>query len=282
MLPPFNYKREGKSALVIGGSFAGLLAARILSDHFDQVTILERDLVQDGPESRKGQPHTRHAHGLLVQGLNLITGYFPDLIEGLIKGGPPLQDMAQNMRWYCYGGYRTRFSFGLKGIITSRPFLEWHIRQRVLALPNVTIRDGAAVENVLASEDQKQIKGVQISSMRPEGGPQTLLADLVVDASGRGSRSPRWLEALDKQNRGYSVADRGGGRLPVSRDEGQEIPGHRFDKRLHRPVPPGHPPQSGSRGRLPQSHEPDGAPLQPDAAEDFVAGLPARLAPHAG
>ncbi len=59
-------KRNGKSALVIGGSMAGLLTARVLSDYFNQVTILERDLMHDEPESRKGQPHTRHLHGLLA------------------------------------------------------------------------------------------------------------------------------------------------------------------------------------------------------------------------
>ena len=51
---------EKRHALVIGGSMAGLLTARVLSDHFDQVTILERDSVHDYPESRKGQPQTRH------------------------------------------------------------------------------------------------------------------------------------------------------------------------------------------------------------------------------
>jgi glycine/D-amino acid oxidase-like deaminating enzyme len=112
-------KTKGKFAIVIGGSFAGLMAARILSNHFEQVTIVERDLVHDEPESRKGQPQTRHLHGLLVQGLKKVTAYFPDLIEGLKTGGTSYLDMAQNMRWYCYGGYRARFEFGLKGIITS-------------------------------------------------------------------------------------------------------------------------------------------------------------------
>jgi 2-polyprenyl-6-methoxyphenol hydroxylase-like FAD-dependent oxidoreductase len=190
-----SHTRE-KSALVIGGSMAGLLTARILSDHFGKVTIIERDLVHDFPESRKGQPHTAHVHGLLVQGFKIVSRYFPDLLEGLQSGGSPLLDMAQNMRWYCHGGYRARFEFGLKGVITSRPFLEWHIRQRVQSLSNITIKDGYSAERLLASDNSKQITGLQVKRTGTDTKAEEIQADLIVDASGRGSRSPRWLEEL--------------------------------------------------------------------------------------
>jgi 2-polyprenyl-6-methoxyphenol hydroxylase-like FAD-dependent oxidoreductase len=189
-------KEHGKSALVIGGSLAGLLAARILSDHFGQVTILERDPVRDVPESCRGQAQTRHPHALLVQGLHIMSGYFPGLIEGLLSGGNPMLDVGRSMRWYCYGGYRARFELGLKGIPTSRPFLEWHIRRRVMALPNVTLRDSCSVEKLLVSEDRRQVIGLRAVRAGAGGGPQSLFADLVVEAGGRGSRSPKWLEAL--------------------------------------------------------------------------------------
>ena len=74
---------NNKHAVVIGGSMAGLMAARVLSEHFAQVTVLERDALHNEPESRKGQPHTRHLHGLLARGLELMAHYFPDLIEAL-------------------------------------------------------------------------------------------------------------------------------------------------------------------------------------------------------
>ena len=192
-------RTHGKSALVIGGSLAGLLTARILSDYFAQVTVLERDPVQDVPESRKGQAHTRHLHGLLAQGQHIMEQYFPDLGEGLLSGGNPFLDMGQSMRWFCYGGYRARFEFGMKGIVTSRPFLEWHIRRRVLALPNVTLRDSCTVDGLLASENNRRVAGIRIAKAGKGSGTQDLLADLVVDAGGRGSRSPKWLEEL-----GYS------------------------------------------------------------------------------
>lgn len=187
-------KMSRKSALVIGGSLAGLLTARILSDFFEQVTIIERDQVHDFPESRKGQAHTRHLHGLLVQGLRVLLNYFPDLVEGLQCSGNPLRDMGESMRWYCYGGYRARFEFGLKGIITSRPFLEWNIRKRVIALPNVIIRDGYSAEKLLLSDNRKQVVGLQITETGKDNKPLNILADLVIDASGRGSKSPKWLE----------------------------------------------------------------------------------------
>jgi 2-polyprenyl-6-methoxyphenol hydroxylase-like FAD-dependent oxidoreductase len=188
---------KGKSALVIGGSMAGLLAARVLSEHFEHVTILERDPVQNIPQSRKGQPQTRHLHGLLVEGLKIVTRYFPDLLQGLQTDGVQLMDMAQTMQWYCYGGYRATFEFGMKGIITSRPYLEWQIRQRVLALPNVTLKDGCAVKKLIPSEENnQQIAGAEISITGQETKPEILQAALIIDASGRGSRTPKWLEDL--------------------------------------------------------------------------------------
>ncbi len=189
-------KVHGESALVIGGSLAGLLTARMLSDHFEEVTIVERDPMLNVPEARKGQAQTRHLHGLLAQGLHIMSGYFPDLAEGLLSSGNPFLDMGQSMRWYCYGDYRARFESGLKSIVTSRPFLEWHIRQRVMALPNVTVCDGYTVEKLLTSEDHRQVIGLQLVASGDGSDSKTLFADLVTDASGRGSRSPRWLEEL--------------------------------------------------------------------------------------
>ncbi|MBF9254224.1 FAD-binding monooxygenase [Pontibacter sp. 172403-2] len=219
-------KMPGTSALVIGGSLAGLLAARVLSDYFEQVIIVERDVVHDFPEARKGQAHTRHLHGLLAQGLTILTHYFPDLHEGLMSGGSPLLDMAQSMRWYCYGGYRARFALGLKGIVTSRPFLEWHIRRRVAAIPNVTISDGYSVEKLLTSENQKQITGVQLVKAGTDSVPQHLFADLVIDAGGRGSRSPKWLEEAGYQKPEESTVTCGAGYATRIYERDASLPGN--------------------------------------------------------
>jgi 2-polyprenyl-6-methoxyphenol hydroxylase-like FAD-dependent oxidoreductase len=172
---------------------AGLLAARVLSNHFDQITIVERDPVSERPESRKGQPQTRHLHGLLASGLDIMTRYYPDLPDALAAGGALVTDMTEHMQWYTYGGYRKRFSMGRRAALMSRPFLEYLIRQRTLALSNVTLIDNSAVKALTTSADRRRVTGVRLESRAGDGGEQELAADLVVDCTGRGSRTPQWL-----------------------------------------------------------------------------------------
>ncbi len=183
-------------ALVLGASMAGLLTARVLSKHFDRVTIVERDPVNDRPEARKGQPQTRHLHGLLASGLDIMTHYYPDLPDALAAGGALVTDMTEHMRWYTYGGYRQRFSMGRRAALMSRPFLEHLIRQRTLALPNVTLVDNCAVQALTTTDDRRRVTGVRVERRNGEIGEQVWEADLVVDCTGRGSRSPQWLEAM--------------------------------------------------------------------------------------
>ena len=186
--------KTGGQTVVIGGSMAGLLAARVLSDHFASVTILERDLVNDAPEARKGQPHTRHLHGLLAKGLQVMAHYFPDLIEGLEQHGALVADMGAGMRWYTCGGYRLQAPAGLQGALMSRPLLEWQIRRRVLALPNVRMIDQCDVEGPVFDAGQQRVIGVRATLRGPGGGSTVHRAGLVVDASGRGAATPRWLQ----------------------------------------------------------------------------------------
>ncbi|HEU5088410.1 MAG TPA: hypothetical protein VFT99_13230, partial [Roseiflexaceae bacterium] len=184
----------GRHAVVIGSSMAGLLAARVLSQYFDRVTVIERDRIGDGPLARKGQPQARHLHVLLAQGFQILTRYFPDLPQALSDGGAVLVDMTEHMRWYTYGGYRTRFTFGSRNCYVSRPFLEWTIRQRIMALPNVSMCDGWAVEKLLTNENHSRVTGVHLEQR--EQAAQDIQADLVLDASGRGSQTPKWLQSF--------------------------------------------------------------------------------------
>jgi 2-polyprenyl-6-methoxyphenol hydroxylase-like FAD-dependent oxidoreductase len=190
MSPSTSESRE--HAIVIGASLAGLFAARVLSDHFRRVTLIERDPVHDRPESRKGQPQTRHLHGLLAQGKNLIGTFFPSIERDLVEGGATVADMGEAMRWYVFGGYRLQFRSGLRGMLMSRPFLEWHVRRRVLEIPNVTLMSASVVEGLLAESNATRVTGVRVR----DGSASTLAADLTVDACGRGSLSPRWLAGL--------------------------------------------------------------------------------------
>ena len=184
-------------AIVMGGSLGGLLTARVLSNHFAQVTILERDAVTNYPEPRKGQPQARHLHGLLATGLEVMTRYFPNLPQALADGGAIMTDIAENMQWYTYGGYRKRFTMGLNGTLMSRPFLEYLVRERVLALPNVTLVDNCGVKGLLTTGvSNPQVTGVLIEYRDDVQITKSLTADLVVDCTGRGSRMPLWLKQM--------------------------------------------------------------------------------------
>ena len=182
-------------ALVMGASMGGLLTARVLSTYFKRVTIIERDVVNRQPESRRGQPQTRHLHGLLPGGFKVLNSYFPDLSEALSEAGASVFDFTERMVWYTHGGYKKKFTMNLPAVTMSRPLLEHLIRERVLALPNVTLLDNCPVKHLTSTPDKKRVTGVVVES-RDNQNPGPILADLVVDVTGRGSRSPAWLKEL--------------------------------------------------------------------------------------
>ena len=202
-------KTKFKRAVIMGGSVAGLLTARVLSNHFEQVIILERDAVNSQPEPRKGQPQARHLHGLLATGLQVMTRYFPDLPQALQDNGAIMADFAESMQWWAFGGYRKRFKMGVQATLMSRPLLEHLVRERVLALPNVSLIDNCAVlglatdtvKPLAAGISGKQIHGVEVEYRDGRQPNETITANLVVDCTGRGSRSSQWLQEL-----GYDAA----------------------------------------------------------------------------
>jgi flavin-dependent dehydrogenase len=173
--------------VVIGASMAGLLAARALSSHFERVTVLERDPLPEGGEPRRGVPQARHVHVLLRGGLRVLEDLFPG-IGGEIGGCGQLADMSADLWWYHFGVWKLRFPSGIASFFCDRPAFERAIRRRVEALGNVAFQAGTPAEG-LAIDGDGRVDGV-----RTAGG--TVGADLVVDASGRGSRAPRWLEEL--------------------------------------------------------------------------------------
>ena len=194
-----NSNRQGRShAVVIGGSIAGLFTARILSDHFDQVTVLENDNVPEGPVCRKGQPHARHTHGLMAGGIDVLTAYFPQILEELTEQGAVRFDWGSDMCWSGVDGNRVRHKSNLNGIAMSRVFLEWTIRKRVMSIPNVSVLDEHRVVELLSTNDKSRITGVRYQHRDSQ--PTDLQADLVVDVTGRGSRAPQWLQTLGYQS----------------------------------------------------------------------------------
>jgi len=192
---PLPSTPAGKHAIVYGGSTAGLIAAGVLSRHFERVTLVERDRLENGSQLRKGVPQGAHVHGLLTPGMNVLCEVFPGFREELKAAGSHFIDFTGEHAWFMGGFWRPRIPCGLHFYAQSRPLLEWVIRQRLQALPNVHVRDGREVTGFLTSPDKARVTGVHLRV--PGGGQEeTLEAELVVDASGRGSRTPQWLEAL--------------------------------------------------------------------------------------
>lgn len=185
-------QRIGEHAIVIGASMAGLLAARVLADRVARVTIVERDALPPGAEARKGVPQARHAHALLGGGREALETLFPGFTDALVVRGA----LRGSGRFFSGGGYHQRTQRGLGALYASRLLLEAEVRARVLALPNVRALDRCEVAGVVASDDRARVTGVRLARRDGSMGEELLTADLVVDASGRGSQVPVWLEGL--------------------------------------------------------------------------------------
>ncbi|NMO50873.1 hypothetical protein HH310_06655 [Actinoplanes sp. TBRC 11911] len=180
---------ENRTAYIIGASIAGLLAAAALSDRFGRVVLLERDDLADDERGRRGVPQSRHIHGLLSRGLDAMETLLPGLTGEVEKDGAPTGDILEDYQWLADGHPLPRVPSGLRALSATRPFLERHIRTRVAALPGVEFRTARTVTGLIAAPDGR------ITGVATDAGDLTG-ADLVVDASGRGSRSRRWLADL--------------------------------------------------------------------------------------
>lgn len=185
-------------AVVIGGSIAGLCAARVLSDAFSRVTIYERDELPTEPGSRAAVPQDRHLHMLMARGAMEFDSLFPGLLEGMVADGVPMLENRPDCIHLGAAGHVLGTGHTLRDEFTayvpSRPHLEWQLRTRVRAIDNVTI-ERRSVSEPRFDRARQRVTGVQLDPLAPDGGePEFVPADLVVDAAGRGTRLPVWLE----------------------------------------------------------------------------------------
>jgi 2-polyprenyl-6-methoxyphenol hydroxylase-like FAD-dependent oxidoreductase len=179
----------GRHAVVVGGSMGGLAGARVLSSRFDRVTVLDRDVFPAQPCDRRGVPHGPHAHALTIGGLQALEGLFPGLTAELIAGGAVPFDPGMDLLFVQMGAPRIRFVRGVAGLSQSRAFLEWMVRRRVQALPNVEFREQTAVSGLAGGANR--VAGVELA------GGEVLEADLVLGAAGHdGALNSRWLDRL--------------------------------------------------------------------------------------
>ncbi|WP_431236223.1 FAD-dependent oxidoreductase (plasmid) [Mycolicibacterium psychrotolerans] len=183
-------------AVVLGASLGGLMAARILSDTYAQVTLIERDVLDPSPEPRKGVPQGRHAHMLLARGREAMEELFAGLTDELVALGVPKVDVQSQIRWISDGRTLAHRPSGLVALGSSRPLLESRIRARVLAIPNLKVLDGCEVSGLLGSIRDDSVIGVRLLRNGEQGPGEKLYADLVLDATGRAARGVSWMQAL--------------------------------------------------------------------------------------
>lgn len=188
--------KSRRHAVVLGGSIAGLFATRVLSDRFEQVTLIDRDCILGDAGQHKGVPQARHVHVLLARGLEIATQLFPDLADSLKAQGATELDFGADVGWYQLGDYKRQFNGGMHVLCQSRPLLEAQIRQRVAALYNVTVLSEHTTLGLKSTPDRKTITGITLHRNGAADRNETIDADLVIDAMGRGSHSPQWLEGL--------------------------------------------------------------------------------------
>jgi 2-polyprenyl-6-methoxyphenol hydroxylase-like FAD-dependent oxidoreductase len=185
----------GDRAVVLGAGIGGLLAARVLSEFYASVLVVDRDQLTGVTGPRRGVPHGRHAHALLARGQQIFEDLFPGLHETMAGDGVLTGDLAGNLRWYFNGRRLRSAETGLASVSATRPVLEAHVRARVSAIANVEFLERCAIRSLITGS-RGRVTGVRVISEASAAAEQALEADLVVDATGRGSRMPAWLEDL--------------------------------------------------------------------------------------
>jgi 2-polyprenyl-6-methoxyphenol hydroxylase-like FAD-dependent oxidoreductase len=188
-------QQVGGRAIVLGGSMAGLLAARVLADAFAEVVIVDRDKMVGVTTARRGAPQGRHVHGLLARGQQILDELFPGFTAGAIDSGIPTGDLGE-LRWF-FNGLRLRpASTGLVCVSADRPVLESHVRARVAVLPNVSFAEEYDIAGLMTDPAGRRVTGARVQRRGIGSTEETLAADLVIDATGRASRTPVWLETF--------------------------------------------------------------------------------------
>jgi 2-polyprenyl-6-methoxyphenol hydroxylase-like FAD-dependent oxidoreductase len=189
-------KRFGK-AIIMGASIAGLWTARALIDHFEEVLVLERDHLPEGPEFRSGAPQVRQFHTLLQSGLQQMKEWFPGLDEELIAAGAVPYDVIGDIHLRVGNRWLPQFPSESILLSCSRLLLESSIRRRLRQNPCIRFVEGVEVAGLQSDEEKRRVTGVRIRNRRGgSDGQETdpiYEADLVIDALGRRSQTPEWL-----------------------------------------------------------------------------------------
>ena len=187
----------GKQAVVIGAGMGGLTAAGALADRFDQVVVLERDTLASEPAYRAGTPQARHVHALLLSGQRALSELFPGFEQDLARAGavPLTAGLDVRIERPGYDPFPQR-DLGWFSYAVSRPTLERTVRLRVESHANIALRQRCRVHEILATSNGEAVTGVGYAD--DNGANQTIAADLVVDASGRGALTLALLQSIGR------------------------------------------------------------------------------------
>lgn len=188
----------GKRAIVVGAGLSGLSAARVLSDYFDQVMILDRDELPDDATPRSGVPQGKQPHALLGGGLKALENLFFGFGNQLMRAGAELIDPGFNMLYEIPGQDAwPRIKLSLRTYAMSRPLIERTLRRQVERIGNIRVRGGCRVLNVVSESNVNAATGIQCRLV--DGSLERLKSDLIVDASGNGSLSVEFLKSTGRR-----------------------------------------------------------------------------------
>nr|WP_107728617.1 FAD-dependent monooxygenase [Desmospora activa] len=183
-----------KRAIVIGGGIAGLMVARVLSDYYGEVLIVDRDNFPVAPQNRPGTPQAFQPHRLTPRGNMIMEKLFPGFNDDLLRQGAP---SSQHKSVHFVNRYGNMVMQNRNHHATfSRALLEWVFRQRVHKIANVHFLPKHEVVALQTTSDRMAVTGVHIRE-RETRDQKTLTADIVLDASGRSSKLVKWLQELN-------------------------------------------------------------------------------------
>ena len=187
---------SGGHAVVLGASMAGLLTARVLAESYLRVTVVDRDTLVPAGQHRRGVPQSRHVHVLHPRGAQVLEELFPGLLAQMTAHGAVRGDITGTGRWQLSGHRFRQEDSGSVGVLASRPFVEGHVRTALGIVPGVTLVPEHDIIGLSTTANRQKVTGVRLAPHGSAAPTRTVPADLVVDATGRGSRTPRWLQKL--------------------------------------------------------------------------------------
>jgi 2-polyprenyl-6-methoxyphenol hydroxylase-like FAD-dependent oxidoreductase len=187
----------GERAVVIGASMGGLAAAGALAPHFERVVVLEQGALASQPTHRAGTPQGLHTQIIQMSGLLALDQLFPGFEADLARAGAVPIKVGLDLRIdrFPYDPFPRR-DLGYVNYAASRPTFQHTVRSRLEGLANTILRHHCRVLELMAAPGSTRVTGVRYEN--PEGTIETLPADLVIDASGRGAPTLTFLQSIGR------------------------------------------------------------------------------------